>query len=378
MRRTKPRVYLLIVPVVLAFSAVMVAAQSPPGAIEWVCPPCGSDCHDAVYAAAGVCPICAMQLVDKRRVDAGDLRQHNVGILIFDGVQIIDYTGPYEVFGQAGYNTFTVAKDRKAITTAMGMSVNPNYEFGNCPELDIMVIPGGDVHDVETDGAVSKWIRDSSIAADYVLSVCNGAFILAATGLLDSLSATTYHGLIDELRDAAPTVNVVSDQRFVDNGKLITSAGLSSGIDASLHVVSKINGKGRAQSVALNMEYDWRPDSGYARAALADRYLHGLANPGGFDWKLLSTEGDRDGWVMKMMVETDLSAEAALEKVGATLSTDGGWKRVDVHKSRGLISSQWTFNGDGGKWNGVAAIAHMGSESSTYLLTLEISRAGAK
>ena len=103
-----------------------------------------------------------------------------------------------------------------------------------------------------------QWIQEKSKDADYVLSVCNGAFILAKTGLLDGLSATTTRYLIDGLEAIAPNTKMVRNVRYVDNGKIITSGGLSAGIDAALHLVSKIQGKERAQSIAYGLEYEWR------------------------------------------------------------------------------------------------------------------------
>jgi putative intracellular protease/amidase len=105
------------------------------------------------------------------------------------------------------------------------------------------------------------------------MSVCTGAFILAKAGLLDGLSATTVSGGIANLASAGNNIKVVYDKRYVDNGKIITTAGLSSGIDGSLYLVGKMMGKGVAQLVALGIEYDWDPEGKFVRAALADRYL---------------------------------------------------------------------------------------------------------
>ena len=114
------------------------------------------------------------------------------------------------------------------------------------------------------------WIRARHAESRITMSVCNGALILAATGLLDGLTATTFHDAIDGLKAQFPRIHVVDDQRFVDNGRLVTTAGLSSGIDGAMHLVSRLDGQVAAQLVARNLEYDWREDSGYVRAALAD------------------------------------------------------------------------------------------------------------
>ncbi len=203
----------------------------------------------------------------------------NVAILLFPGVQIIDYTGPWEVLGHArvdgkpAFKIYSVAETASPFDTAMGMTVIPSYTFAKAPKPDVLVLPGGNVDPQLSNEGIIRWIRESAKTAEVVLSVCNGAFFLAEAGLLDGLEATTFAGMIDDLQRSAPKTKVVRDKRFVDNGKIITSAGLSSGIDGALHVIEKLYGKGTAQLAAVGMEYDWRPDSGWARASLADMQL---------------------------------------------------------------------------------------------------------
>jgi hypothetical protein len=163
---------------------------------------------------------------------------------------------------------------------------------------------------------VIDWIKAQSASAKHVLSVCNGAFLLARAGLLDGLGATTFYGLLDDLAQAAPKAKVYRDRRFVDNGKIVTTAGLSSGIDGALHVVEKLAGFGRAQAVALNMEYDWRPDSGYARGNLADVHLRKMLGRQGFaleslvtDWTVLRQQGDQDHWQKDWSCRLEVGAE---------------------------------------------------------------------
>jgi transcriptional regulator GlxA family with amidase domain len=162
---------------------------------------------------------------------------HSVGIFIFNGVQIIDYTGPYEVFGHAPWdlNIFTVAETADPVTTWMGMSVVPKYTFENAPKADILLVPGGDIRQQIKNPKVIKWLQDRAGEADYVMSVCNGAFFLSKAGLLDGNTATTFYDMIDDLKKDAPKARIVRDQRFSDIGKIITTAGLSSGIDGALH-----------------------------------------------------------------------------------------------------------------------------------------------
>jgi len=241
----------------------------------YVCPPCGHDCLKTIFEKAGACGACGMQLADIKSVvkqlrkqpaePPSRIDRKKVAILIFDGVQIIDFTGPYEVFVST-YEVYTVAKSLEAISTNGELSVNPAYNFENCPEPDILLIPGGQVFKTQSDPVVLQWLRETAEKSDYVLSVCNGAFILAKAGLLKGLTATTTRPLIEGLAGAAPNIKVVHNKRFVDNGKIITSGGLSAGIDAALHVVAKIEVKQQAESIAYGLEYDWRQGEGLVLA----------------------------------------------------------------------------------------------------------------
>lgn len=197
----------------------------------------------------------------------------SVAILMFDGVQIIDFAAPFEVFGQAGFEVFTVSRDGGQITTAMNLSVNTDYDLAGAPIADIILVPGGSVHAAMSDEAILAWLTERSGQARHVLSVCTGAYILAGSGLLDGQRATTFHRALDDFAQQFPKVDTVRDQRWVDNGRIVTAAGLASGIDAALHVVARVQGVERARTVALHLEYDWSPDEGFVRARLADRYL---------------------------------------------------------------------------------------------------------
>jgi putative intracellular protease/amidase/YHS domain-containing protein len=259
--------------------------------------------HDGRLYALGSAGCKSEFLSDPARYLAAARARVQVAIVLFEGVQIIDYTGPYEVLGQAGFGVYTVAKTNAPLTTSMGMRVTPDFSFADAPPADLLVIPGGGVESIQEDPAAIDWLRARATAARHVLTVCNGAFLLARTGLLDGLEATTFYGLIPELREAAPRTRVVTDRRYVDNGKIVTTAGLSSGIDGALHMIEKLRGQGAAQQVALNMEYDWRPDSGYARASLADAELRRLFGrslrlevPGGGTARVLRTQGTADRW----------------------------------------------------------------------------------
>lgn len=253
-----------------------------------------------------------------------------VGIVLFDDVQIIDFTGPYEVFGAAGFGVTTVSQDGKPITTAMGLKVTPDTSFADSPAFDVLLVPGGDVGKAKKNAALLEFIRSRSATAKNVLSVCTGAEILANTGLLDGLRATTFLAALDRLAVEHPEIEVVDDQRWVDNGKLITSAGLSSGIDAALHVVSRLRGENKARSVALHLEYDWRPDHGFVRGRMADRLMPKLS---GVEWpkdmavERLYSLGDERQWRQRLQVRTATPATEIVQLIANDINNDKLWRR---------------------------------------------------
>ena len=324
-------------------------------------------------------PVLALAIMSGSVHTAAANDQKTAAILIYPGVQIIDYTGPYEVFGQARFHVFTVAASPEVITTAMGMKVVPEHTFADCPGVDVLVVPGGNADPVAADPVTLEWVKKISKDTSYTLSVCNGAFIIAAAGLLDGYTATTFYGLIDNLKERAPKTKVVSDQRFVDNGKVITTAGLSSGIDGSLHVISKMLGQGRAEEIALHIEYDWRPDSGYARAALADRRLPSLRVDEVSEARTLSTRGTRDRWDKSWEMKSALPPNELAERFARLLSTERGWKRAVPagQKRHDLSVSEWTFEDDAGRpWTGRLSVQASEATAGSCLVTVSIARAG--
>jgi transcriptional regulator GlxA family with amidase domain len=193
----------------------------------------------------------------------------NVAILIFDDVEVLDFCGPLEVFSVTGrqkeprpFMVYTVGEKLGPIVTRNGLSVNPRHTFSDAMRPDILIVPGGwGTRQQMNNPVVIEWIRQAALQAELILSVCTGALLLAKAGLLDGLAATTHHGALDLLRQIAPQTTVISDQRFVDNGKIIVSAGISAGIDMSLHVVARLQGKEEAVATAKYMEYEWRQET---------------------------------------------------------------------------------------------------------------------
>jgi putative intracellular protease/amidase len=329
----------------LACASSLLVSQEPPTSEkprpEYVCP---MPEHPQVFDKPGMCPRCGMRLVDRKALQS----RRSVAILVFNGVQIIDYAAPYEVFGQAHFNVFTVGPTTDSLTTAMGLKLTPAYSFDDAPPADILVLPGGDV-DLE-DKRIIDWVRSRAGASEVVLSVCNGAFWLAKAGLLDGLTATTFHRAIDDLQAMAPKTHVVRDRRFVDNGRIVTSAGLTSGMDSSLHVLDRLLGRDKAQEIALQLEYDWRPDSKYARANLADRYLPPLDLGDNASFDPTSSVGDLDHWRTEGILKTREVPRDLLARVSEQLVGKAGWRPLPGAAAKGYETARkWRFSDERGQ-----------------------------
>lgn len=189
----------------------------------------------------------------------------NIGIYIYDEAEVLDFSGPFEVFTTAARvadasNTFTVflvSETGGTVTARGGYQVNAHYGFSDHPPIDILIIVGG-VHTSEMKKQrVLHWIKEQSSNAQLVASVCTGAFLLAEAGVLSNQSVTTHWEDIPDLRKGYPNLKVIENRRWVDEGNIITSGGISAGIDMSLHLVSKTYGKKLAEKTATQMEFDW-------------------------------------------------------------------------------------------------------------------------
>jgi len=189
-----------------------------------------------------------------------------VALVVYEGVELLDFAGPGEVFAAAdrgrAFDVFTVGPSREPITSQGFVEITPSYAFADAPAPDVVVVPGGGVRSLIGDSKALDWLRRVSGEAEVVMSVCNGALVLARAGLLDGLEATTHHGSLGALRRVAPTATVHDDRRFVDNGRVVTAAGVSAGIDAALHLVARLVGEDEARQTARYMEYPWQPGSG--------------------------------------------------------------------------------------------------------------------
>lgn len=189
--------------------------------------------------------------------------KRTVAILLFDDVEVLDFAGPFEVFSVAdglrqrtAFNVITVAESTGTIRACNGLKVVPHFSLEDCPPPQLLVIPGGiGTRPLLNKPALLEWIRRRHKTAEITMSVCTGALLLAKAGLLDGLRATTHHGAFALLRELAPTTDVIETERFIDNGQIVTSGGISAGIDCSLHVVERLLGRDAADATARQMEY---------------------------------------------------------------------------------------------------------------------------
>jgi transcriptional regulator GlxA family with amidase domain len=188
-------------------------------------------------------------------------------IALFPGVEELDWVGPWEVLSgwagrwpEDGVSAFTVADTDGVITCARGARVLADHTWATSPAFDVLVWPGGPgTRPLLGDDAVRKRVRSASEAGVVVASVCTGALVLADAGLLDHRPATTYWSSFDDLRRLAPSVDARPDERYVDDGDIVTAAGVSAGIDMALHLVRRFHSVERARDLRRYIQYDPQP-----------------------------------------------------------------------------------------------------------------------
>jgi transcriptional regulator GlxA family with amidase domain len=192
---------------------------------------------------------------------------NNVGVFLFNNIELLDFAGPYEVFSVTSelnahqlFNVFTVSCDGSEIKSVNGLRVVPDFSFANHPPVDILVVPGGVGTKAEiTKQEVLEWINVTCRNSQMTMSVCSGARILGVLGFLDHIESTTHHGVVEHLKELAPNTIIRQDKRFTDNGSIMTSGGISAGIDLSLHIVKKLHGEEIVNKTIRYMEYgDWK------------------------------------------------------------------------------------------------------------------------
>ena len=198
-------------------------------------------------------------------------KKKNVGIFIFDLVEVLDFSGPYEVFSCArltkkssasilklprAFNVFTFSEKKKYISASGGLKIKSDFVFKNCPALDILIIPGGiGTRKLLENKKIMDWLRLNQ-NVNIVASVCTGSLLLAKAGLLKGKNATTHWGALELLKKISPSTNVIKKNKYVFD-KYYTSAGIATGIDMSLHIIENIFGKVVAKNTAKYIEYKY-------------------------------------------------------------------------------------------------------------------------
>lgn len=199
------------------------------------------------------------------------MEKWNVAILVFDGVEVLDFAGPFEVLSRtrlvpgtesrrsddsAPFHVFTVARTTDPVTATGGLVVVPRHSFADVPPVDLLVVPGGfGTRPLLQDAETIEWIRATAARARQTASVCTGALLLARAGLLDNRRATTHWGAFGLLGTLGQNITVDREARFVDDG-VMTSAGVASGMDLAFHVVESLLGRDVADETARYIEYE--------------------------------------------------------------------------------------------------------------------------
>lgn len=200
-------------------------------------------------------------------IDLPEGRTRQIGVLLFDDVEELDAVGPWEVlsywtrfYPQDGWAVSCLSADGLPVRCAKGLTIGAHHAIADAPALDVLLHPGGQgTRPLLRDPAHLDWIRAQRAAVPLMTSVCTGSLVYAAAGLLRGRPATTHWAWLDLLRELEPTVDVRPEERYVDDGDLITSAGVSAGIDMALHLVARLSSPDRATEVCRGIQYDPRP-----------------------------------------------------------------------------------------------------------------------
>ena len=247
---------------------------------------------------------------------------YNVAIFLYQNIELLDFAGPTEVFAATqGFKVYTVSVDGKDILSQGMLTVRPEYAIENAPVPDIIVFPGGNAGPSSRDTKVIEWAKGRLAGGSTLMSVCTGAFILGRAGMLDDLNVTTHFGSINSLQELVPTSKVLEHTRFVDNGNIITTAGVSAGIDGALHLVARIKGVEVAKATAHYMEYDkWNPEDG--KVIFQNPYLQVLSRPDAHS--PIPYEGELTDYARKLQMEGQYQSSAEILERGVKWYPDAG------------------------------------------------------
>ena len=202
------------------------------------------------------------------------MTRHKVGILVFPEVEVLDFCGPFEVFSvtrldeerrrqdPSPYEVLIIAENPGVVVATGGLKVVPDHDLEDCLPLDVLVVPGGwGTRREMTSARLIAWLRERAHQVTTLTSVCTGSLLLGKAGLLDGKRATTHWRVLEEMRNLFPSITVIDDQHVVEEGNLITSAGISAGIDMALRVVARHHGEAIARATARYMEYPFPEDN---------------------------------------------------------------------------------------------------------------------
>lgn len=306
------------------------------------------------------------------------VKQLRVAVLMFKGAQLIDYAGPMEVFAQAGAKVFTVAPTTEVRASAMGiLQFKPDYDFSNAPDADVLLVPGGNVNEVALNPAYLEWVRKRAGESQMVMSVCTGAFILGAAGLLDGLSAaTTFASQIDNLAKNFPKLkSVVKNRRVFDTGKFITTGGLSAGIDGALHVVERWMGRADATGLARGLEYDWNLNNHSTYGELVSNRMpemwHAMV-PDDTPFERYSDKGDTKQWETRAHVGVVSNPTAFLDYSKEYLKSEA-WTPAGSNR----LSRSYRRHADGKDWLMTVALVKT-KDAENHDLSVRVALAGGK
>jgi transcriptional regulator GlxA family with amidase domain len=192
------------------------------------------------------------------------MAQQTLGVLLFPEFELLDVFGPLEAFGHARewFRIVTVAEQAGPVTSAQGPRAVADHGFADCPPLDVLLVPGGMGTRREVDNrALVEWIARQARTAQTTTSVCTGAALLARAGVLDGRRATSNKRAFGWVTEQGPKVHWVRQARWVDDGTVVTSSGVSAGIDMALHLIGRVAGPAARDEIATRMEYEWQSDA---------------------------------------------------------------------------------------------------------------------
>ena len=252
-------------------------AANAPQEVFW-CPMRGNPCALKDYAGAGPCDDCGMALITKsayeQQAKEREKTRKTVGIVLYEGFEVLDVYGPIEMWGYVKeFKVVTVARKAGPVRSTQGVETVAQYGFDDCPPLQILMVPGGlGTMIALDDNDLLDFLRARHTESEITTSVCSGSVLLARAGILDGHKATSNKLFFDRAVAQSSKVDWIREARWVDDGKVITSSGVSAGMDMALHLVRRLYGEARAQQIALGAEYIWNEDASndpFARTAHA-------------------------------------------------------------------------------------------------------------